>query len=55
MTRALMHLCPICKIFDPAWLIHARGCEFYVGNLTCNVALVALRYRTRLVVIRGAL
>jgi hypothetical protein len=45
---SLMHVCPLCRVYDPSWLVHHLGCPYFRGtSAIVRPALVAAHWRRR--------
>jgi hypothetical protein len=45
---SLLHVCPLCRVYDPSWLVHHRGCPFFRGvGVIVRPAVVAAHWRRR--------
>lgn len=53
---AFINVCPFCRVYDPARLVHYRGCPWFRGHGPIVLpAVVAAHWRRRApVVLRGA-
>ena len=44
----LTNVCPICRVYDPAWLVHHRWCTLHRGTgAIVRPAVVAAHWRRR--------
>jgi len=53
MDRAIANVCPICRVYDPAWLVHHRWCTLHRGTgAIVRPAVVAAHWRRCAPVVR---
>lgn len=52
-ARELVHVCPLCRVFDPSWFAHRRECPLSRGTgAIVRPAVVAACWRRRAPVVR---